>query len=40
MAFKPWKRLPGKVLLVLLNVFTSVALIYEGYNQGASKFAE
>lgn len=29
-----WRRLPGTALLVLLNVFTAVALIFEGYNQG------
>jgi hypothetical protein len=36
MAFKPWKKLPGKVLFFILNLFTSVALVYEGYNQGNS----
>ena len=31
---KPWRKVPGKVLLALLNVFSAIALIYEGYNQG------
>ena len=34
MAIKPWRRVPGKVLLFLLNLFSAVALIFEGYNQG------
>ncbi|RVX66884.1 hypothetical protein B0A52_09008 [Exophiala mesophila] len=34
MAFQPWRALPGKGVLVLLNFLSSVALIYEGYNQG------
>ena len=34
MAFQPWRALPGKGVLLLLNVLSSVALIYEGYNQG------
>lgn len=29
-----WRYLPGKGLMVVLNVFTAVALIFEGYNQG------
>lgn len=31
-----WRHVPGKGLFVLLNVFSSVALIFEGYNQGRS----
>jgi sugar porter (SP) family MFS transporter len=34
MAFKPWRALPGKSVLLFLNLFSAVALIYEGYNQG------
>jgi hypothetical protein len=34
MAVKGWQALPGKVLLVTLNLFTAVALLFEGYNQG------
>lgn len=34
MAAKPWRRLPGKVVLFLLNLFSAIALIFEGYNQG------
>lgn len=34
MTFQPWRALPGKGVLLLLNVFSAVALIYEGYNQG------
>lgn len=33
MAYKAWKALPGKHLLLLLNIFSAVALVYEGYNQ-------
>ena len=33
-AFKPWRRIPGRALLIVLNLFTAVALIFEGYNQG------
>jgi MFS family permease len=29
-----WRALPGKSVLLLLNVFSAVALVYEGYNQG------
>lgn len=29
-----WRRVPGKALLFLLNLFSAVALIFEGYNQG------
>lgn len=34
MAFQPWRALPGKGVLALLNILSAVALIYEGYNQG------
>ena len=34
MAFKPWRALPGSALLWILNSFSAVALIFEGYNQG------
>lgn len=34
MGFQPWRALPGKSVLLLLNLFSAVALIYEGYNQG------
>ena len=34
MAVKGWQGLPGKVLLVTLHLFTAVALLFEGYNQG------
>lgn len=34
MGIKVWQRLPGTGLLILLNVFTAIALIFEGYNQG------
>jgi MFS family permease len=34
MGFQPWKKLPGQGLLVLLNLFSAIALIFEGYNQG------
>lgn len=34
MAVQPWRRVPGKALLFLLNLFSAVALIFEGYNQG------
>lgn len=34
MAFKPWRALPGSALLWVLNLFSAVALIFEGYNQG------
>ncbi|KAK4684201.1 hypothetical protein P7C73_g5996, partial [Tremellales sp. Uapishka_1] len=29
-----WRRVPGKGLMFLLNLFSAVALIFEGYNQG------
>lgn len=32
--FSPWRRIPGKLLLLLMNSFIFVALIFEGYNQG------
>lgn len=34
MTIKPWRQIPGKTLLFLLNLFSAIALIYEGYNQG------
>lgn len=34
MAFKPWRAIPGKSVLLFLNLYSAVALIYEGYNQG------
>lgn len=34
MAVQLWRRLPGKALMFLLNLFTAIALIFEGYNQG------
>lgn len=34
MVFQPWRMLPGKCVLALLNLFSAVALVYEGYNQG------
>ena len=34
MGVQLWKYVPGKALMFLLNLFTSIALIYEGYNQG------
>lgn len=34
MELKPWRMLPGKALLFLLNLFSAIALIFEGYNQG------
>ncbi|KAF3035573.1 hypothetical protein E8E12_005534 [Didymella heteroderae] len=33
-SFQPWRRVPGRVLMFLLNAFIFVALIFEGYNQG------
>ncbi|PHH72542.1 hypothetical protein CDD82_5922 [Ophiocordyceps australis] len=29
-----WRRVPGKVLLWLINIVAATALIFEGYNQG------
>ncbi|KAJ5791961.1 uncharacterized protein N7503_007939 [Penicillium pulvis] len=34
MAVQLWKHLPGRALMFLLNLFTAIALIFEGYNQG------
>ncbi len=34
MGFEPWRLLPGKGLMIVLNIFTAIALIFEGYNQG------
>ncbi|KAJ5203608.1 uncharacterized protein N7498_004487 [Penicillium cinerascens] len=34
MAVQLWKHMPGKALMFLLNLFTAIALIFEGYNQG------
>lgn len=34
MATQLWRRVPGKRLFVLINVFSAVALIFEGFNQG------
>lgn len=34
MAFTPWKNVPGWLVLWALNLFSGIALIYEGYNQG------
>lgn len=34
MAFQPWRVLPGRVLLWALNLFSAIALTFEGYNQG------
>jgi hypothetical protein len=34
MAVQLWKHLPGKALMFILNLFTAIALIFEGYNQG------
>ncbi|KAG8629956.1 hypothetical protein KVT40_001575 [Elsinoe batatas] len=34
MVFQPWQALPGKGVLLLLNIFSGIALVYEGYNQG------
>jgi hypothetical protein len=35
MGFQAWRNVPGKLLLLILNLFTATALIFEGYNQGA-----
>ncbi|KAI0517565.1 general substrate transporter [Xylaria bambusicola] len=32
--FEPWRRVPGKVLLLLVNIVAATALIFEGFNQG------
>ncbi|KAK4934230.1 hypothetical protein LTR66_015666 [Elasticomyces elasticus] len=34
MVFAPWRALPGRVVLWALNLFSAIALIFEGYNQG------
>jgi MFS family permease len=34
MGIQLWRAIPGKTLLFLLNIFSAIALIYEGYNQG------
>lgn len=34
MAIQVWRHMPGKALLFYLNLFTAIALIFEGYNQG------
>lgn len=33
MGIQVWRSVPGKYLLLLLNIFSAIALIYEGYNQ-------
>lgn len=38
MEFKPWRALPGRLLLWALNLFSAVALTFEGYNQGVMGF--
>lgn len=34
MGIQVWRHVPGKTLFLLLNIFSAMALIYEGYNQG------
>lgn len=34
MGLQLWCHVPGKGLVFLLNLFTAVALVFEGYNQG------
>jgi hypothetical protein len=34
MAVQAWRALQGKTLLICLNLFSAIALIFEGYNQG------
>ncbi|KAI5357913.1 putative major facilitator, sugar transporter, major facilitator superfamily [Septoria linicola] len=34
MGLQVWRHVPGKTLFFLLNLFSAMALIYEGYNQG------
>ncbi|MCJ1302851.1 hypothetical protein MMC08_005656 [Hypocenomyce scalaris] len=34
MGLKVWRKVPGRILLLGLDIFTFMALIYEGYNQG------
>jgi MFS family permease len=36
--FAPWRSLRGRTLLWALNLFSAVALIFEGYNQGVMGF--
>ena len=33
MGIQVWRKIPGKALLFALNIFSAIALIYEGYNQ-------
>ncbi|KAI0154677.1 general substrate transporter [Xylariaceae sp. FL1272] len=32
--FQAWRHVPGKALLILMNVVAATALIFEGFNQG------
>ncbi|KAJ3566198.1 hypothetical protein NPX13_g7228 [Xylaria arbuscula] len=32
--FEPWRHVPGKVLLFLVNMVAATALVFEGFNQG------
>lgn len=34
MEIQIWRHVPGKALLFALNLFTAIALIFEGFNQG------
>lgn len=34
MTIQLWRRVPGKTLFFLLNLFSATALVFEGYNQG------
>lgn len=34
MSIQFWRRVPGKTLFIMLNLFSAMALIFEGYNQG------
>lgn len=34
MGIQVWRHVPGTALLILLNLFTAIALIFEGFNQG------
>jgi hypothetical protein len=34
MAIQIWRSMPGGALMFVLNLFSAVALIFEGYNQG------
>ena len=40
MGLKVWRKVPGRILLLGLDIFTFMALIYEGYNQGLSLMLE